>query len=108
MAYRVVQEALTNCLRHSAASQAAVTVTYHAEAVEIEILYDGQPPTPGSDDAEPGAPHTAHGIAGMRERVAISGTLSVGRRVTAGFRVHALFPFPQLRGCRGDQGGGGR
>ena len=107
-AYRVVQEALTNCLRHSAASQAAVTVTYHAEAVEIEILDDGQPPTPGSDDAEPGAPHTAHGIAGMRERVAISGTLSVGRRVTAGFRVHALFPVPATRGCRGDQGGGGR
>ena len=61
-AYRVIQEALTNCLRHSAASQAAVTVTYHADALEIEIVDDGQPPTLGSDDAEPGASPTAHGI----------------------------------------------
>lgn len=100
-AYRVIQEALTNCLRHSAASQAAVTITYHAEAVEIEIVDDGQPPTPGSDDAEPGASRTAHGIAGMRERVAIyGGTLSVGRRATAGFRVHALFPVPAATGLQ--------
>ena len=72
-----------------------MTVTYHTEAVEIEIVDDGQPPTPGSDNAKPGASPTAHGIAGMRERVAIyGGTLSVGRKATAGFRVHALFPVP--------------
>ena len=78
-----------------------MTVAYHAEAVEIEILDDGQPTTLVSDDAEPGAPRTAHGIAGMRERVAIyGGTLSVGRGSNPGFRVHALFPVPAGTGVQ--------
>ena len=91
-AYRVVQEALTNCLKHARASQATVTLTYRTAAVEIEVVDDGG--TTASD--QDGSTSAGHGLIGMRERVAIyAGELSVGPMVGGGFRVHATFPFTQ-------------
>jgi signal transduction histidine kinase len=88
-AYRVVQEALTNCLKHAGAARASVTLTYFDAALEIEVVDDGRQPVP----AEGGGPAPGHGLIGMRERVAVyAGELSVGPGAEGGFRVHATFP----------------
>jgi signal transduction histidine kinase len=90
-AYRVVQEALTNCLKHSGAGRADVTVTYSGAAVEIDVVDDGRRVASGPDAGVA----AGHGLVGMRERVAIyGGDLEVGRRAGGGFRVHATFPLP--------------
>jgi signal transduction histidine kinase len=74
-AYRIIQEALTNALRHAGPAQAEVIVRYQDHAVELEILDDGQGPHDGSDEG------TGHGLVGMRERVALyGGTLQAGPR----------------------------
>lgn len=87
-AYRVVQEALTNVLKHAAPASAEVTVTYRDDCVEIHVVDDGDPrPLP-----EPDAP--GHGLTGMRERVAlVGGSLRAGPLPTRGFDVHARLPF---------------
>jgi signal transduction histidine kinase len=93
-AYRVVQEALTNCLKHSGARRADVTVTYGGAAVEVDVVDDGR--------LNPGVPPgvaAGHGLVGMRERVAIyDGQLAVGHRPGGGFRVHATFPLAVQEG----------
>ena len=102
-AYRLVQEALTNCLRHAGASRAVVTITHHPTAVEADVVDDGRRgvQVPGAEQSltrTPGHGLTrapGHGLTGMRERVAIyGGDLSVGplEGSGAGFRVHARFP----------------
>jgi len=68
-AYRIIQEALTNTLRHAGPAQAQVVVRYQDHAVELEVLDDGQGPEPG-DGAER---DRGHGLVGMRERVALYG-----------------------------------
>jgi signal transduction histidine kinase len=84
-AYRIVQEALTNCLRHSAATRADVGISYGSDTVAVEVTDDGRGPARGET---PG-----HGLDGMRERVAMyDGALSVGGRDEGGFRVHAVLP----------------
>jgi signal transduction histidine kinase len=85
-AYRIVQEALTNCLKHSAATRAEVEISYGADAVTVEVTDDGRGPAHGET--------AGHGLAGMRERVAMyDGALSVGARTGGGFRVHAVLPL---------------
>ena len=86
-AYRVVQEALTNCLKHARASRATVTVTYRENAVEVDVVDDGsQPPADGRAPA-------GHGLVGMRERVGLyGGSLDAGRRSDGGFLVRARLP----------------
>ncbi len=85
-AYRVVQEALTNCLKHSGATRALVTVSHDGEGVRVVVDDDGSTP------ALPGAP-SGHGLVGMRERVAMfGGELVAGQRPDGGFRVDARFP----------------
>ena len=85
-AYRIVQEALTNVLRHAAAGHAEVTVTYAADAVSIEVLDDGTGPP---DDAPP----AGHGLVGMRERVAaFGGSMTAAARPSGGFAVSARLP----------------
>lgn len=96
-AYRVVQEALTNTRKHAGATRVEVMVRYGADAVEVEVVDDG------TTGATPLVAGTGHGIAGMRERVALhGGQLDVGRldgtasgtgSVRRGFRVHARFPL---------------
>jgi signal transduction histidine kinase len=83
-AYRVVQEALTNALRHGRGERAAVTLRYEDASLEITV----------EDDGRGGAVNGAgHGLVGMRERIALyGGTLEVGPRRGGGFRVHASLP----------------
>lgn len=85
--FRIVQEALTNTLKHAAATSATVTVRYRPAALELEITDDG-PGAPDHDETGGG-----HGLIGMRERVAIfDGTLDAGPRAGGGFRVSARLP----------------
>jgi signal transduction histidine kinase len=87
--YRIVQESLTNVLKHAGAdAKAAVTVTRCERAVRISVHDDGAGPS--------GRPlSTAHGIVGMRERVAAyGGTLRTGARPGGGFEVEASIPLP--------------
>jgi signal transduction histidine kinase len=84
-AYRIVQEALTNVLKHADASHAEVLVCYHPGELELEVSDDGRGPTDGSG---------GHGLVGMRERVALyGGVLEAGRRDGGGYRLHARLRF---------------
>jgi signal transduction histidine kinase len=89
-AYRIVQEALTNVLRHAGPASAAVTVRYERDRLVIEVLDDGR----GADRSHGGpAAGGGHGIAGMRERaLALGGELDAGSRPTGGFRVRVALP----------------
>ena len=84
--YRIVQEALTNVIRHARARRATVCIRYRAKEIGLEIVDDGA--GPGDASRPPG-----HGLRGMRERATLSGgTLSYGARPGGGFRVAALLP----------------
>ncbi|WCC80031.1 sensor histidine kinase [Cutibacterium equinum] len=87
--YRVVQEALTNVLKHAGRNaHATVTLTYSPTAIQAEILDDGY------GDAVQGDGR-GHGLQGMRERVtSMGGHLSTGPRKEGGFRVMATLPVP--------------
>ena len=85
-AYRIVQEALTNALKHAGEASATVNVRYGSDSLELEIADDG---------AGAAAPVTSggHGLVGMRERVALyGGRLDAGRRPSGGFSVRVLLP----------------
>jgi signal transduction histidine kinase len=85
-AYRIVQEALTNALKHAGPAHARVIVRYGADAVELEVSDDG----PG----RVGAPGTGHGLVGMRERVALyGGDLEAGSRHEGGWALRARLPL---------------
>jgi signal transduction histidine kinase len=85
-AYRIVQEALTNTLRHAGAARAEVVVRYGGAGVEVEVTDDGR--GPGANGAAGG-----NGLTGMRERVGMfGGELEVGAREGGGFRVRAMLP----------------
>jgi signal transduction histidine kinase len=84
-AYRVVQESLTNVLRHAGRAAATVRVEYRGDGVAVEVTDDG------SAAAAPNP--TGNGIPGMRTRVeAVGGTFSAGPRPGGGFRVRADLP----------------
>jgi signal transduction histidine kinase len=86
-AYRIVQESLTNVVRHAQAREATVTLDYRSAFVELEVTDDGR----GGNGAS-GAP--GHGIAGMRERAeAVGGRVEAGPRFAGGFRVWARLPI---------------
>ena len=88
-AYRIVQEALTNTLRHAGATRADVTVRYRADGLGVEVVDDGSGASVGPVDDRGG-----HGIVGMRERAALlGGTIEVGAAPGGGFRVHAELPL---------------
>jgi signal transduction histidine kinase len=83
-AYRIVQEALTNTLKHAHASRADVAVRYRDSALDIEVRDNGS----GGDGG------SGHGLIGMRERVAVlGGSLSAGTAEDGGFAVAASFPL---------------
>jgi signal transduction histidine kinase len=83
-AYRIVQEALTNTLRHAGPAQAEVVVRYLEQALELEIVDDGSGPGPNDGAAGGSGQSKGHGLVGMRERVALyGGTLHAGPRATA-------------------------
>jgi signal transduction histidine kinase len=86
-AYRIVQEALTNVLKHAGPAGAEVTVAYGERSVSVEVTDDGR-------GAPAGQTWSGHGIGGMRERAALfGGELEVGPRPGGGFRVAARLPF---------------
>jgi signal transduction histidine kinase len=86
-AYRIVQEALTNTVKHTSASHARVCIGYGNRELSIEVTDDG--PTAAAATANGG-----HGLLGMRERVTLyGGQLSVGPRPDGGFAVRALLPL---------------
>jgi signal transduction histidine kinase len=88
-AYRIVQEALTNVLRHAAASRAAVCIHHEPAAVGIQVDDDGRG---GSGHEAPGG----YGLLGLAERVhAIGGRMRTGPRQEGGFRVEATLPAAQ-------------
>ena len=85
-AYRIVQEGLTNALKHAHAGHADVTVRYAPDEVQIVVRDDGAGAT--SNDA-------GYGLAGMRERVKIyGGEMSAGRANGGGFVLHTSLPLP--------------
>jgi signal transduction histidine kinase len=84
-AFRIVQEALTNALKHAGPARARVLVRYGADDVELEIADDGA----GSANGDAGG----HGLAGMRERVSLyGGRLEAGPGTGGGFLVRARLP----------------
>ena len=86
-AYRLVQEALTNTVRHAGAGAAHVIVRYLPGSIEIEVVDEGA--AIAHDRVDPG-----HGMTGMRERVSLyGGTVEFGPRVGGGFRVVARLPL---------------
>ncbi|WP_447041746.1 sensor histidine kinase [Streptomyces sp. DSM 118878] len=87
-AYRVVQEALTNTVKHASGAQATVCVEYAPDRLRVEVSDTGGPPGPGA------ATGNGRGLLGLRERLAVyDGTLHTGRRLTGGYRVEALIPL---------------
>jgi signal transduction histidine kinase len=87
-AYRIVQEALTNAIKHSGSDRASVELRYRENGLELEIVDQGA----GGVRSE--LPHAGHGLVGMRERVALfGGTLTVGSLNGHGFRVLATLPY---------------
>lgn len=92
VAFRIVQEALTNSIKHAGPARAAVTVTFGADGLELEICDDGL----GVPLDRPAGAGGGHGLVGMRERLALfDGELCVGRRPSGGFRVFARLPVDE-------------
>ena len=87
-AYRIVQEALTNTLKHAGEAHARATLRYALDVLDIEVADDGR----ASPDADGGG----QGLIGMRERVQLfGGTLESGPRPGGGFLVRARLPLPE-------------
>ncbi|MFI1207266.1 sensor histidine kinase [Streptomyces sp. NPDC020802] len=85
-AYRVVQEALTNTVKHASGASAGVIVDYGPQRLRVEVTDTG-----GHPGASVGS---GRGLIGLRERLAVyDGTLNAGRRLTGGYRVEALIPL---------------
>jgi signal transduction histidine kinase len=86
-AYRIVQEALTNALKHGGDARATVDVRYGSDTLELEIVDDGR-------ESPAQVVGGGHGLVGMRERVALyGGRLDAGRRQSGGFGVRVLLPI---------------
>ncbi|MFJ2556375.1 MULTISPECIES: sensor histidine kinase [unclassified Streptomyces] len=87
-AYRVVQEALTNTVKHASGALAAVTVEYGPDRLRVEVTDTGGHSGAGSATGD------GRGLIGLRERLAVhDGTLNAGRRLSGGYRVEALIPL---------------
>jgi signal transduction histidine kinase len=90
-AYRVVQEALTNTLKHAGSANATVRIAYRRDEVLISVEDDG---TPGGGTLDESG---GHGLLGMRERVGLyGGAIDAGPREQGGFSVSARLPTRPL------------
>jgi signal transduction histidine kinase len=88
-AYRIVQEALTNALKHARATTVDVRVRYGERELDLTVADDGV--GAGSNHAG------GHGLVGMRERVVLyGGTLRTGPGEHGGFRVQAMLPIHEV------------
>jgi signal transduction histidine kinase len=89
-AYRVVQESLTNTLKHAHAASARVRLQYGSDALDVEVTDDGR----GAAARLLEAPHRGYGLAGMRERVAmVGGEIVAQPGPSGGFVVRARLPL---------------
>jgi signal transduction histidine kinase len=90
-AYRIVQEALTNVLRHAEARRACVDLAFEDDALVVRVADDGRGAPGGTSEGTSGG----HGLVGMRERVAVlGGHLETGPAPGGGFAVTARLPLP--------------
>jgi signal transduction histidine kinase len=88
--YRIVQEGLTNTLKHAGAAHASVHLSYDGRAVELEVLDDGTGPSRGNGGG--------FGLVGMRERAELyGGVLESGARPGGGYALRARLPFEAAR-----------
>jgi signal transduction histidine kinase len=88
-AYRIVQEGLTNALKHAGPARAEVLLRYAPRALDVEIRDDGR------GDPQVNGDWAGHGLIGMRERVALyGGALETGPREGGGFEIRARLPLP--------------
>jgi signal transduction histidine kinase len=96
--YRIVQEALTNVVRHAAPARCRVLIDADGRAVRIEVADDG----PGHRELPEGErPAPGHGLVGMRERVAMyGGVFTAGPRPEGGFEVTACLPYGPMEEAR--------
>ncbi|MEV7561187.1 histidine kinase [Streptomyces sp. NPDC089795] len=101
-AYRIIQEALTNALKHGDGGRTEVTVRYQEHALRVEVLGGGPSvltgpapaPAPAGGPDRPKAEGTGRGLIGLRERVAVyGGDLDARRRLGGGYRVRARLPL---------------
>ncbi len=108
-AYRIIQESLTNAIRHAGPATATVSLTYRAGTLVIQVADTGRGVPPvrakevtnghgsgqsGPGQSGPGRPGSGHGLVGMRERAATAGgTLEAGPAPGGGFTVTAALPF---------------
>lgn len=87
-AYRIVQESLTNILKHSGAAHVTVRLSFTSSSLQIDVADDGMR-TPTDDDSH------GHGLVGIAERVALfGGTARAGPGPSGGWHVHAELPLP--------------
>jgi signal transduction histidine kinase len=85
-AFRIVQESLTNVIKHAGPASVRVGVRFPAGTVAVEVVDDGRGGEPVGDGG--------HGLLGMRERVAVfGGELSLGPQPSGGFAVRATLPL---------------
>jgi signal transduction histidine kinase len=88
--FRIVQEALTNALKHAGDATAEVRLSFGAQWLVVEVFDTGRGPAPGGRSV-------GHGLVGMRERVSLyGGTLRTGPRPGGGYRVYARIPMDAL------------
>ncbi|MGW6842450.1 sensor histidine kinase [Streptomyces sp. NPDC054958] len=88
--YRVVQEALTNVLKHAGPTRAAVTIRYESRTIVVCVANDGDDAFRPNHEMSPG-----HGLIGMRERAKIyGGSVTAGPRALGGFEVRLTLPAP--------------
>lgn len=87
-AYRIVQEALTNTVKHAAGAEATALLAYTDDHLRVEITDTGGTPSPAAETGN------GHGLIGLRERLTVyGGTLETGPCPDGGFRVAALIPL---------------
>jgi signal transduction histidine kinase len=92
--YRIVQEALTNSLKHAGPARARVVLRYGDHDLRLEVVDDGR----GLAADAPASNGGGHGLVGMRERVAIfGGELQAGPRTGGGYVVSARLPLEPVR-----------
>lgn len=101
-AYRIIQEALTNVIKHAGRVRACVQLRYKADELMVLVTDDGEVVIPDTLSA----PGVGHGLIGMRERAKLyGGTITLGPRVGGGFAVELSLPTSATTMRRGDQRG---
>jgi signal transduction histidine kinase len=97
-AFRIIQEALTNVLKHAGRAHTHITLSYGPEDLGVTIVDSGEEATPGSEH-QPEDWSEGHGLIGMRERATLfGGTLSATAGVKRGFTVSATLPYEETGG----------